>query len=183
VSDDSVTIRTARLDLRPLQPVDAAEMVAVLGDPSLYAFIGGEPPTRDALRNRYERLTAGRSADGREEWRDWIVRTRADGRAIGTVQATIVDHGKQAAIAWVIGVPWQGHGFATDAATALVAWLVARGVSSISATIHPDHDASATVARRVGFEPTEEMLDGERVWQLAQPKRHPESLAATDESR
>lgn len=36
-------LRTARLDLVPLRPAAAGEMVDVLADPALYAFIGGEP--------------------------------------------------------------------------------------------------------------------------------------------
>ena len=179
----SEAIRSERLDLQPLQASHAAEMVAVLDDPRLYEFIGGQPPTFGELADRYLRLVEGGSADGREEWRNWIVRTRSDGRAIGTVQATIVDGGRRAMIAWVIGVPWQGRGFATEAASALVGWLAADGASSIGATIHLSHAASEAVAQRIGLEPTDELVDGERVWLLAQPKRNLDLPAPTDESR
>lgn len=172
MTDRPGTIRSERLELEPLTVADADEMVAVLGDPRLYEFIGGEPPTLDDVRDRYRALTAGHSPDGREEWRNWTVRTRADGRAIGTVQATILDGGREAMIAWLIGVPWQGRGFATEAVSALIRWLEGRGVSSISANIRPDHGASAAVASRVGLEPTAQVVDGERVWR-----------ATTDESR
>jgi RimJ/RimL family protein N-acetyltransferase len=160
--DDAIV--SARLELRPLADEDAEAMIELLRDPGLYAFIGGAPPTLDELRARYRRLSEGRSPDGREEWRNWIVRARGDGRAIGTVQATIVDGGQRAEIAWVIGLPWQGQGFASEAARALVTWLEARGVTSITANIHPDHQASATVAARAGLVPTNEVVDGERVW-------------------
>jgi hypothetical protein len=66
-------------------------MVAVLGDPALYEFTGGEPPTLDELRERYERQAVGRSPDRSEEWLNWIVRITDDGHAIGFVQATIRD--------------------------------------------------------------------------------------------
>jgi len=84
-------IVTARLVLAPLAVGDAEEMVAVLGDERLHAFTGGRPPTLAELRARYARLVAGRSPDGSEQWRNWIVRLR-DGRAVGTVQATITAH-------------------------------------------------------------------------------------------
>ena len=176
-------IRSVRLDLHPLKEVDADKMVDVLADPRLYDFIGGRPPSLEELRDRYRRLSTGRSADGREEWRNWIVRTREDGRAIGTVQATITDDQRRASIAWVIGVPWQGRGFATEAARALIAWLEARGVSSISASIHPDHVASGAVAARAGLLQSDEEVDGERVWWRPQPNRNSEPPASTDESR
>ena len=59
-------------------------MVGVLGDQRLYAFTGGQPPTLDELRARYRRLAVGRSADGSEEWHNWIVRRRSDVDALGS---------------------------------------------------------------------------------------------------
>jgi RimJ/RimL family protein N-acetyltransferase len=183
VIQPSDTIASERLQLDPLTPADADEMVAVLGEPRLYEFMGGAPPTVEALRDRYRQLSVGGSADGREAWRNWIVRLADEGRAIGTVQATIANDGRGAAIAWMIGLPWQGQGLASEAAASLVAWLEGRGVTSITANIHPDHAASASVARRAGLEPTDRMVEGERVWQRTQPKRNAETSAGTDESR
>jgi RimJ/RimL family protein N-acetyltransferase len=148
----------------PLRVEDADEMVDVLSDPAIYAFIGGNPPTLDRLRETYRWQVQGGSEDGTEEWRNWVVRVRDDGRAIGTVQATIVDGGRRADIAWVIGTPWQGRGYGTEAAAALVAWLEDRGVTTITAHVHPDHHASARVAKRAGLSPTDEIEDGELVW-------------------
>ncbi len=130
-------LRTARLRLDPLTVADAAEMVGVLSTAALYAFTGGAPPGLDELRARYERQAAGRSPDGREEWRNWILRREPGGQAVGYVQATITDGGQRAEIAWVVGLGWQGRGYATEAALALVAWLDSRGAGVIRAHIHP----------------------------------------------
>jgi RimJ/RimL family protein N-acetyltransferase len=166
-------ITTARLDLVPLRPGNAAgladEMVAVLSDPELYRFIGGAPPARAELRGRYTRLAVGHSPGGSQEWWNWIIRRRAPAAAVGTVQATITDGGTQAEIAWVVGTAWQGRGFAGEAAQALVGWLESRGVRVITACIHPDHQASAAVARRAGLRATDGYRDGERVWRREQP--------------
>jgi len=156
-------LATERLVLGPLGVADAAEMATVLSDPELYAFTGGEPPSRHELEVRYARWVAGRSADGAEEWHNWIVRRLNDGVAVGTVQATIYVGRSTADIAWVIGRPWQGQGFATEAARALAAWLVERGLG-ITAHVHPGHAASAEVARRAGLLPTDQVEDGEVVW-------------------
>jgi RimJ/RimL family protein N-acetyltransferase/predicted N-acetyltransferase YhbS len=160
----SERITTARLELVPLSPTDADEMVHVLGDERLYAFIGGRPPSLDELRSRYERLAAGRSADGTEEWHNWIIRLRADGRAVGAAQATIREAGTTADVAWVVGVRWQGNGFAAEAARAVVGWLETRGVATITAHVHPDHHASAAVAANAGLVATGEIESGEQVW-------------------
>jgi RimJ/RimL family protein N-acetyltransferase len=172
-SDLPGPIVTDRLELTGLAVADADEMVAVLADPALYAFIGGEPPTRGDLLARYGAQLRG-SSDARETWHNWIVRERSSGAATGFVQATILDPGdgseRTAEIAWVIGTPWQGRGYATDAARALVAWLEAGGVRSIVAHVHPDHAASAAVAERAGLSPTGQLVDGERVWRRLSPR-------------
>jgi RimJ/RimL family protein N-acetyltransferase len=158
-------ILTPRLSLRPLTVEDAGAMVPVLADPRLYTFIGGQPLELDALRERYRRLVAGHPERDRIQWHNWIV-WRSD-QAIGTMQATIVGSG--ARIAWVIGVPWQGQGFASEATRGLVDWLWAQGVTTIAASIHPGHLASQRVAERVGFLRTCELDGSEELWHLAGP--------------
>lgn len=158
-------VRTERLVLEPLQPGDAPEMVVVLGDGELHEFIGGQPATLDELRARYVWLAAG-SPDPGEVWVNWIIRQAGDQSAVGYVQATMhrSDGGSSAEIAWVVGLPWQGRGFATEAAGALLGWLRAQGVDDVVAHVHPDHEASKAVAARIGLRPTAEMLDGEVAW-------------------
>jgi RimJ/RimL family protein N-acetyltransferase len=159
----SETIVTERLELVPLRVEDAAEMAVVLGDERLHEFIGGRPLALDELRDRYARLVAG-SGHADEEWLNWIVRLRDGSQAVGTVQATLHHAAGTAHVAWVIGFGWQGRGFATEAARALVDWLRGRGVGEILAHVHPEHRASARVAERAGLEPTGELDDGEQVW-------------------
>ncbi|WP_327001935.1 GNAT family N-acetyltransferase [Dactylosporangium sp. NBC_01737] len=162
---DPATITTGRLVLTPLRASDADAMAGVLRDEALHEFTGGAPLGLIELRRRYERLEAG-SGDPDECWLNWIVRREADGEPIGTVQATVtrLDGGWTAEIAWIIGVPWQGRGYAGEAATGLVRWLREQGVPVVTANIHPDHHASAGVAARAGLTATADLNDGERVW-------------------
>jgi RimJ/RimL family protein N-acetyltransferase len=167
-------IQTARLELVPLQASDADEMVGVLADPALYSFTGDAPPDLGTLRDRYERQAAGRSTDGTQQWLNWIARLRDSGAAIGFAQATVRASPAQAEVAWLIGVPWQGRGFASEAASAVVEWLASAGVREIEAHIHPDHLASQAVARRAGLISAGTIdADGEQVWRhpLTQPDR------------
>ena len=136
-------LRTARLRLVPLAVDDAGEMTAVLADPALYVFTGGLPPTLADLEARYLAQVTGRSPDGSETWHNWIVRLADGDRAIGYVQATVTGSPGVADVAWVIGTAWQGAGYATEAARAMLDWLMADGVTAVTAHVHPGN-------RRVG---------------------------------
>ncbi|MFJ4919369.1 GNAT family N-acetyltransferase [Streptomyces sp. NPDC088725] len=173
---------TERLTLLPLCAGHAVEMAAVLSDPALHTFIGGAPETLDELRARYARLTAG-SPDPAVSWCNWVIEVRAEECLAGTVQATIrpapggatagSDVGRDdrpggsgllAEIAWVVGMPWQGRGFATEAARGLVRGLEEQGVRTFVAHVHPENRASAAVAAAAGLVPTEEWHGGEMCW-------------------
>ncbi|MGW2225890.1 GNAT family N-acetyltransferase [Streptomyces formicae] len=164
-------IRTARLDLVPLRVEHADEMAAVLADPALHTFIGGAPDGVTALRARYGRMLAG-SPDPAVSWLNWVVRLRTGQLPclVGTVQATITPgadgDGPTAEVAWVIGTPWQGRGFASEAACGLVDWLTTqRAVRTLVAHVHPDHEASAAVARAARLTATDVVQDGEIRWE------------------
>jgi RimJ/RimL family protein N-acetyltransferase len=159
-------LATRRLVLEPLRPEHARELAPVLADPALHAFIGGEPATEDELRARFARQAAGRSPDGAQGWLNWVARDRATQAPVGTVQATITDGDgvRSAVLAWVVATRRQGEGLATEAARAAVDWLRGRGVTRFVAYIHPDHHASAAVARRLGLAPTDARHAGEVRW-------------------
>ncbi|MEU2022561.1 GNAT family N-acetyltransferase [Streptomyces sp. NPDC016469] len=152
---------TPRLQALPLRAEYADEMAAVLSDPALHAFTGGAPETPEALRARYVRQTAG-SPDPDELWWNWVLGAGAG--LVGYVQATV--RGDRAEIAWVVGVPWQGRGYAREAARGLVAHLREAGVRTVVAHIHPGHTASAAVAAGAGLARTGEWEDGEERWGL-----------------
>jgi RimJ/RimL family protein N-acetyltransferase len=170
----ATVLDTPRLRLTAAGEADAEEMAVVLGDVRLHEFIGGSPLGLPELRAQYRRWTAG-SGNPDELWLNWVVRLHEPGEAgqpgaaIGTVQATVRRRagGLTAEVAWVIGVPWPGRGFAAEAAGALVACLTGAGVTAVTACIHPGHRASERVAQRLGFAPTSETVAGERVWRSA----------------
>ncbi|WBP87704.1 GNAT family N-acetyltransferase [Kitasatospora cathayae] len=158
------TLRSERLDLLPLGPEHADELAAALADPALHSFTGGHPATPEEMRARCARLAAG-SPDPAVAWGNWALRLRADGAMTGYVQATVRPEAAEAELAWVVGTPWQRRGLATEAARTLLAHLTATGVTTAIAHIHPDHDASARIARALGLHPTPHTEDGEIRWQ------------------
>jgi RimJ/RimL family protein N-acetyltransferase len=157
---------TQRLVLEPLRPDHARELAPLLADRALHAFTGGQPADEDELRARFARQAAGHSPDGSQGWLNWVARDRATRAPVGTVQATITDDedGRTAALAWVVATSRQGEGLATEAARAARDCLLDRGVTRFVAHIHPDHAASAGVARRLGLAATGERSDGEVRW-------------------
>lgn len=159
-------IATGRLDLEPLRVQHAEEMAPLLDDARLHAFTGGRPATVEELRTRYARQSVGHSPDGRQGWLNWIVRRRDDGVAVGTVQATVFRDGAASAaeLAWVVAVGQQGHGYAREAAAAVADWLDGHDVHTLIAHVHPDHHASAAVARHLGMRATDITVDGETRW-------------------
>ncbi len=159
-------IVTLRLALEPLRVEHAAEMASVLDDGGLHHYTGGQPATPDELRERYRRQSAGRSPDGTQGWLNWVVRHRATGTAVGTVQATVSSDTDPpgAELAWVIATAHQRHGYAAEAAAGMAGWLDRQGIRRFTAHIHPDHHASGRVAERLGLAPTDTVVDGETRW-------------------
>lgn len=160
-------LTTPRLTLEPLRPEHAQEAFPVFDDVRLHTWTGGEPSSLEELQARYARQAAGQSPDGSQGWLNWMLRRTEDGRLTGTVQATLyrTESGEvEASLAWVIGVEHQGKGYAREGAQAVAAWLRTHQVPSLAAYIHPDHAASAAVARALGLTPSATLVDGETRW-------------------
>jgi len=138
--------------LEPLVAAHAEAMFAVLSDPALFRFIDGAPPTSvDALRERYARLESRASADGRQQWLNWVLRPQ--GLApVGFVQATVEPDG-QAWIAYLVGRQHQGRGIATRAVEAMLPQLQGTyGAHRWLAQVEVDNAPSLAVLARLGFD-------------------------------
>lgn len=159
-----------RLALIPVMKSHAREMFPILADPSLYHFIGGEPPeSREAVERWFSALETRHSPDHAERWLTWIVQLNQAAEAIGYVQATVADG--QADVAWLIGADWQGQGYAQTAAILLRDWLEENQINRLTAHIHPEHIASQRIAISLGLHRSGRSHEGEEVWvgQLSVP--------------
>lgn len=142
-----------RLALEPLREDHAAEMFAVLSDPAIYEYENAPPASVEALAQRYRRQAAGRSADGRELWFNWVLRLHASGEAIGYVQATLYPDG-HAGIAYELNSHFWGRGLAQEAMRAMLAALRAgHGVRRFTAVLKQRNARSLILLQRLGFEP------------------------------
>ena len=171
----AVPLDSVRLRLEPLRIEHAEAASTALADERLHTWIGDRPADADELRARYTRQSRGRSDDGTQDWLNWIVRDRASAAIAGTVQATVHRARRSAEVAWVVAVPFQGRGIATEAAATMIDWLRSsptHRVEVVIAHLHPEHHASIGVARHLGLHPTEVVVDGEVRWASTPPGRN-----------
>ena len=163
-------LRGRGVRLEPLSTAHAAPMEHVLAAAGLYEFIGGSPPSRADLEARYARQVAG-PRGAVFAWHTWIIRLVDGDEPVGYVQATVNGDDSVAELAWVVGMPWQGRGIASDAASAVVEFVDACGVERVIAHVHPGHVASQRVAARLGLVPTPRIVDGEVEWEARSATR------------
>jgi [ribosomal protein S5]-alanine N-acetyltransferase len=145
------TIAGEGVTLEPQLASHAAELYAVIRDPSLYEFIDDkEPASEAALRERLLRLESRRSPDGTEHWLNWVVRN-SSGELVGYVQATVTpDH--SAEIAYVLGRDHWRKGYAYAACASMIAELRSGyGVTRLTATLDPANAASLALLRKLGL--------------------------------
>jgi RimJ/RimL family protein N-acetyltransferase len=153
--------------LEPQTTRHADEMFAVLGDPAIYEYENQPPSSVEWLRARFGRLESRRSADGTEQWLNWVVR-RADAGLIGYVQATVRADGT-AAIAYELSSAHWGRGLGRRAVEAMLVELVARyRVTAFVAVAKRENFRSLRLLERLGFAP-------------ADPDRHARSELEPDE--
>jgi RimJ/RimL family protein N-acetyltransferase len=145
-----------RLDLVPLT-VDALDAL-ILGDRQRLETLAGArfpaplvapPLMEDALPFLRDQLRAGRGELG---WGPWLAVVRATGDAVGCVAVGRPDAAGRVMLGYSIYPGFEGRGYATEAARALVSWaLIQANVSSVRATIPPWHAPSVRVAEKIGM--------------------------------
>lgn len=122
-----------------------------LQDEAIYTFIEEQPP-RDlvALTTRYQALEKRRSPTGEAGWLNWTLRLADSELFIGYVQATIRQD-CVAEVAYVVFPRWWGHGYATEAVSAMIGHLEQHDVREFVARVHRDNSRSIALLRRLGF--------------------------------
>lgn len=143
-------LATARLRLEPQLARHADAMFEVLSDPAIYAHENAPPLSREWLQERYHKLETRRSADGREQWLNWVLRA-ADGGLLGCVQATVEADG-QAFVAYELASAHWGRGLAAEAVNAVIDELRAHyGVHTLLAVFKLSNLRSQRLLARLGF--------------------------------
>jgi ribosomal-protein-alanine N-acetyltransferase len=149
-------IRTERLVLRPFDVDDLDALAEVLADPEVMRYVGkGE--ARGRTRDESERTLRAIL----EEYEQWghgllaaITPAENDGTPIGwcgLIRWTL-DGVEEVEVAYLLGRPHWGKGYATEAATAVRDHgLQVLGRRRLVSLIYPDNAASVRVAEKAGM--------------------------------
>ena len=151
------TITTARLRLRPWRDEDADFLLDLESRWDVVRFLGAHPT---AMRTRDEALAsiARRRALCHPVHGIWAV-TAADDVVIGNLllKPIPVSAGGASTASEEIEIGWHlhpdawGHGYATEAAGAVIDRAFSHGLRRVIAVTHPENHASQAVCRRLGM--------------------------------
>ena len=143
-------IDTGNLVLEPQLAAHASEMFVVLSDPAIYEHENQPPASFEWLRTRFKKLETRQSADGRQQWLNWVIRLPTS-ELIGYVQATVRAQ-SYASIAYELCSAYWGRGLAFRAVTAMLAELMDYyGVRTFFATLKRANVRSRRLLERLGF--------------------------------
>jgi RimJ/RimL family protein N-acetyltransferase len=144
-------LHTARLRLRAwtTSPADIARMTDLYGREEIRRWIGGTPsvPPEELVA----RWATVHELDARHGC--WAIEC-ADGQVAGTVLFKPLPNGVgEVEVGWHLHPDSWGHGYATEAARAVIERGFAAGVPEVYAVVRPGNEASMAVCRRLGMAP------------------------------
>jgi RimJ/RimL family protein N-acetyltransferase len=149
------TLVAGNLVLEPQVVGHAAAMYPVLSDPAIYEFENAPPESQAWLEQRFARLESRRSANGNEQWLNWVIRLPS-GALAGYVQAT-VNREFVAYIAYELASKFWRQRIGSIAVGGMLAELGANyGVNTFVAILKSRNVRSMAFLRHLGFtsEPT-----------------------------
>jgi RimJ/RimL family protein N-acetyltransferase len=159
--------RTARLVLRPLDVRDVEAFVAYRRHPSVHPWQSWDADYgHDDARRLVDEIAAVEPGT-QGEWCQ--VAVERGGVLVGDVAFCVHDGGERATIGYTVDPTHQGNGYATEAVSALLAWLAERGVRVVDAEPLADNQPSRRVLERLGFDPVDHLDDGSVVYERTLP--------------
>jgi RimJ/RimL family protein N-acetyltransferase len=150
VGDDGV-LRTERLRLRPwtTQPEDIARLTDLYSRDEVSRWLGGPPSV--SPEELVARWATVHELD--ERFGCWAIEI-ADGTVAGTVLFKPLPNGVgEVEVGWHLHPDSWGHGYATEAARAVIAQGFDAGLPEVYAVVRPGNSASLAVCRRLGMAP------------------------------
>ncbi|TPG15345.1 GNAT family N-acetyltransferase [Sphingomonas oligophenolica] len=152
--DIAPTLVTARLTLRAHHIDDLDACAALWGEPAVYRYIGGKPPSREEVWHRVLRYIGHWSAIG---YGYWLAQESATGRLVGelgvidTRRDTVPSFAGTPEVGWALSGWAHCQGFAREALDAVLGWIDSRGIARTMCIIDPANAPSIGLAERVGY--------------------------------
>ncbi|WBB70406.1 GNAT family N-acetyltransferase [Micromonospora sp. WMMD812] len=154
-------LRTERLVVRDWTdaPADLARLYEVYSRPevSRWLFAPGLPLTEPGQARERLSMWRRRHADHGDRYGTWAIEASGTGTIVGTVLLKPLPGRDERVPTEDIEVGWHlhpdswGHGYATEAARAVVARELAAGTPRVFAVVSPGNAASMAVCRRLGM--------------------------------
>jgi len=142
-------IETARLRLRQFRAEDLAPHRAAVDDDPAVTWMHRRLPLADSLRRWADRLDAWE----RHGYGMWIIEVKATNEVIGHAGLQRLEDGDDVEVGYYLGRSAWGHGYATEAAAAAVAYGFDRcRLDHVVAVVRPENTASQKVLRKIGLE-------------------------------
>lgn len=129
--------------------IDAAALAGYRSDPEVARFQGWNVPFTVEDARRFVDELSGLSWPVLDDW--YQIAIDLDGQMIGDVGVHRSADGRVATIGYTLAGEHQGHGYATEAAAAIIDQLFSDGVDVVNASIDPANTASVRVLDRLGF--------------------------------
>ena len=143
-------LETERLRLRSLRASDIDDYAALYADREVLRYLAGgpEPWERDRCWRQLAFLLGHWQLCGAGMW---AVEHRESGAFAGMVGFAAPEGWPGFELAWTLARRWWGHGYATEAARAALAYaFTVLEKERVISLIHPENQASVRVAVRIG---------------------------------
>jgi len=150
----NLPIETERLKLRKYEDKDLADILDYSSDADFWLARNLDWLVSEEGVREYWESQRDVDPDTYPTWLGLVVELKAEGRVIGHVGIGVVKTGddRQGTIGWLLGRKYQGQGFATEAARALVTFGFDQlGLHRISARTGSDNVRSWHVMKRLGM--------------------------------
>jgi RimJ/RimL family protein N-acetyltransferase len=150
-----VHLETDRLLIRPWRHEDAARLLDLQSRVEVVKWLGdGEPVLMKDLDEAHRKVDRYTELSTSPPLGFWAIERVADGVVLGSVLLLTLphaDHG-EVEIGWHLHPDSWGHGYASEAARAVLGHGFDAGLPEIIAVSHTDNFASQAVMRRLGME-------------------------------
>ncbi len=146
----NIRLHAARLILRAPAAPDAPDLARWCADWELARWTANIPHPY-ALADAERFIVAARAGMADARTLSFVVERADAPGVIGAIGISLDGPGEEGDIGWWIGAPFQGCGYASEAAACAVDFARAMGVKRLTAGTHPDNLASQSVVRKLGM--------------------------------
>lgn len=157
MTTSDAVVETGRLVVRPWRDGEAALVLDMYGHEEVWKWLGTSPRPTTTLDEAHERLARWvRLAD--DPFGVWAIALKDTDEPVGTVLLLRLPDANgeptdDIEVGWHLHPDRWGHGYATEAAQAVIDLAHDHGIERVIAVVRPDNTRSIAVTQRLGMTP------------------------------